>query len=161
MSRKRAGHPISENRAIGLSPNETHQSLGSRSSTISSCVPDEICTERCLLAAPDGMNSPSPALKEMTLPSKLMLERAFQHVADVAGLAPVLGAVARLELDQANLPRPFAVDLLADVRADLLPRHVLEAHFERTQARPPRDARSDPQRVELELDGVERRHARL
>src|SRR5687768_17428098 len=66
------------------------------------------------------------------------VEPALQHVADVAGLAPVLGPIARLELDQAYLPRPFAVDFLADVRPDLLPLHVLEAHFERTQAHPPK-----------------------
>ena len=48
-----------------------------RSSTISSCVPVEIATERCLVAAPDGMKRPSPALNEMTFPSKLMLKSPF------------------------------------------------------------------------------------
>src|SRR6185369_1685985 len=48
-----------------------------RSSTTSNCVPGEIDTARCLLASPAGMNSPSPALNEMTSPLKLMLNAPF------------------------------------------------------------------------------------
>jgi hypothetical protein len=48
-----------------------------RSSTMSNCVPEEIATERCLLAAPEGMNSASPALNEITRPLKLMLNEPF------------------------------------------------------------------------------------
>ena len=48
-----------------------------KSSTMSNCVPEEIATERCLLAAPEGMNSPSPALNEITCPLKLILKEPF------------------------------------------------------------------------------------
>src|SRR5262249_23623459 len=62
------------------------------------------------------------------------------HVADVACVAPVLGAVARLELHQTNLSRPFAVDLLPDVGADLLPLHAFEVDSEWTHDTPLEEA---------------------
>ena len=64
---------------------------------------------------------PVPLFERDDLAIEADAESAFQHVADVPGLAPVRSSVAGLELDEAKLPRALAVNLLTDIGADLLP----------------------------------------
>jgi len=79
-----------------------------------------------------GNNDTVPRFERDNLPVETNAQGALKHIADMAYLAPVLGSLARFEIDQSNLMPCSAVDLLPHIRAELFPLHGVEADLERT-----------------------------
>jgi len=70
-----------------------------------------------------GNEQPIAGPERDDFPVEADAQRPVQHIADMTGFAPVFRSDAGLELDQSNLPRALAENLLTHVRTDLLPPH--------------------------------------